>query len=156
MTEQILCAFMATFGFAVMLNVPKKYLIYASSVGTFAWFIYLILLNNGADKRMAVFWASFGVAILAHIYARIIKAPVTIFLIPGIFTLVPGEGMYNIVSQMIQGKSTLAGNYLSQTIQLAGMIALGVFMADSLVRIRKDIRNNSSFKNRHTDCNQDK
>lgn len=144
MVVQVIFAFCATLGFSIILNVSKKYLFPASSVGALGWFIYMLEMNAEMDKRIAVFWAAFAVAILAHSYARCIKAPVTVFLIPGIFALVPGEGMYNIVYQMMQD-SDLASFYFSHTIQTAGMIALGVFVADSLVRIPKGIKAQHNF-----------
>ncbi len=144
MIIQVFFAFLATLGFAIILNISKKYLLPTSSVGAFAWLVYMLGINHGYDKRIAVFWAAFGVAMLAHIYARVIKAPVTVFLIPGIFTLVPGDGMYNIVYQMMRD-SDLASFYFSHTIQTAGMIAFGIFVADSLVRIPKGIRSQRNF-----------
>ena len=59
----------------------------------------------------------------------------TIFLIPGFLTLVPGAGLYRGVHYFFYRKSKHGSAYLVQTLQIAGVIALGIFMVDSLVEI---------------------
>ena len=76
-----------------------------------------------------------AITLLAHFFARIKKAPVTIFLIPGFLTLVPGAGLYRSVHYFFIGNRSMGAAYLVQTLQIAGVIALGVFMVDSLVEI---------------------
>ena len=68
---------------------------------------------------------------MAHVFARVFKAPVTVFLIPGLLILVPGAGLYRFVYQMFFGTESMMVYYMLQTLQSAGMIALAVFVVDS-------------------------
>ena len=84
---------------------------------------------------MANFWGTFAIALLAHIFARSFKAPVTVFLIPGILILVPGGGLFRAAYQLFLGTWAMAKTYLLDTLSIAGMIALAIFMVDSFFHI---------------------
>ena len=79
MTElavQSAAAFLAIFGFSIILDVPKKFLLYAGAAGGVCWFVYLLALQAGRSLIMAAFLSSLVVSILSHIFARVLKAPV--------------------------------------------------------------------------------
>lgn len=137
MIIQGISAFFATAAFAVLFYMPRKYLIHAGMSGAFGWTIYLLILRIDNDKVFANFIATLCVALSAHILARFYKAPVTMFLIPGVITLVPGAGMYQIVQHIIDNNYDGATYYFFQTMQMAGAIALGIFIIDTLFRIAK-------------------
>ena len=106
MTElavQSAAAFLAIFGFSIILDVPKKFLLYAGAAGGVCWFVYLLALQAGRSLIMAAFLSSLVVSILSHIFARVLKAPVTVFLVAGILPTVPGASVYRCVYFMIQG-----------------------------------------------------
>ena len=74
MTElavQSAAAFLAIFGFSIILDVPKKFLLYAGAAGGVCWFVYLLALQAGRSLIMAAFLSSLVVSILSHIFARI-------------------------------------------------------------------------------------
>ena len=96
MIIQVLAAFLAVFFFAILLEIPKKYMVSSGIVGGICWLIYLIANNMGAGVVLSTFLGAFATAILSQIFARIFKTPVTVFLIAGILPLVPGAGMYRI------------------------------------------------------------
>ena len=140
MIIQVIAAFAAIFTFAMALEIPKKYLINCGFIGAAGWFVYLVVLQR---------FGMAAITLLAHFFARIKKAPVTIFLIPGFLTLVPGAGLYRSVHYFFIGNRSMGAAYLVQTLQIAGVIALGVFMVDSLVEIigkrkQKEEKNNQS------------
>ena len=56
MTElavQSAAAFLAIFGFSIILDVPKKFLLYAGAAGGVCWFVYLLALQAGRSLIMA-------------------------------------------------------------------------------------------------------
>ena len=57
-----------------------------------------------------------------------------LFLIPSILPTVPGVGMYRIVYYMIIGDMETAGYYLTYVLQIAGMIAIGIFIMETFFR----------------------
>ena len=131
MIIQVLAAFVAILAFSIVIGAPRKYLPYCGVVGAAGWLVYLLNVNSYGIVT-ANFIAAMVIAFVSHIFARIFKAPVTVFLIPGILILVPGAGMYRTVYQFFMGDRQAAGSYLLQTMQIAGMIALAIFVMDSL------------------------
>ena len=86
----------AVYGFAGILGVPKKFLLWAGIDGGIGWFVYLLV---GAMTHSELLGAFFGAAVIsvgANVCARVFKTPVTMILIPANMTLVPGAGMYFI------------------------------------------------------------
>ena len=88
MIIQVIAAFAAIFTFAMALEIPKKYLINCGFIGAAGWFVYLVVLQRFGMMTANLLGAA-AITLLAHFFARIKKAPVTIFLIPGFLTLVP-------------------------------------------------------------------
>lgn len=132
---QSAASFLAICGFALLLEVPKKYLIHAGLTGAVCWFFYLGVSLLGYSLVTAAFLSSLVVAVMSHLLARILKAPVTLFLVPGILPTVPGASIYRSVYYMIQGQTDLANYNLIQTIQIAGAMALAIFIVDSIFRL---------------------
>ncbi len=135
MLVQIIGAFIAVVSVAVTFGVPKKFLIYAGLVGAVGWAVYLVLYHAGLSEVISMFFAALVVALISHSFARIFKTPVTLFLISGILPLVPGVGMYRIVYHLIRNSNQTAVYYFSETMQVAGMIALAIFIMDTVFRL---------------------
>lgn len=135
MILQVLAAFVAITAFSAILYTSKRHVVFCGLAGAVGWFVYLALEPVGLGVVMRNFFAALAVAVLAHIFARVFKAPVTIFLATGILPMVPGAGMYQIAYQMFLGDHALASFYLIQTIQIAGVIALAIFLTDSGFRL---------------------
>ena len=123
-------SFIAITGFAVLLETPRKYVPLAGLVGAIGGGIYLYC----TQKEMDVVLASFLSAL----------APVTVFLIAGILPTVPGAGMYRIVYYIIENDREMCGYYLIQTLEIAGMIALAIFIMDTVFRFRRLLRERGS------------
>lgn len=135
MIIKVLGAFLAIAAFAVLVEIPKYYLKYAGIVGAVGWFVYLISQEIGAREVLATFLSAAAIAIVSHIFARIFKAPVIVFLIAGILPTVPGAGMYRIAYSIVSGNSEMTMHYLLATLELAGVIALGIFVVDAVFHI---------------------
>ena len=132
---QLIGAFFGTFGFCILLNIPRKLWIYSSLVGTAAWGVYLAA-GSFTDEAVTInFLAALTAAVLSQILARFFRVPVTLFLIPGILPMVPGAGMYEIAYNAVQGDQAQVNYYIMQTLQIAGAIAVGIFLADIVQRV---------------------
>lgn len=135
MIIQLISVFIGVVGFAIILEVQKKHLIYCGIAGMVGWAVFLLcqrFLPMGS-----VFFSSFCIALLSQIFARMLHCPVTVFLIPGIYPSVPGAGIYRTVYYIIMGENSLAGSYFLETLTTAGMIALGIYMVDILWKLQK-------------------
>lgn len=135
MIVRVIGAFLAIYAFAVVLETPKKYLWCAGTVGAVGWFVYLLSQHMGTDEVMATFLSASAISIVSHIYARVFRAPVTVFLVAGILPTVPGAGMYRIAASFIAGDSGMAAQHLITTLELAGVIAMGIFLVDAIFRL---------------------
>ena len=135
MILQLISVFIGVIGFGIILEVPKKYLVFSGIAGAIGWAVYLLcqlLLPVGS-----VFFSSFCIALFSQIFARKLKCPVTVFLIPGIYPFVPGAGIYRTVYYIIVGSNSMAGHYFIETLTTAGMIALGIYVVDIFWKMRK-------------------
>lgn len=141
---KVVGAFVAIFAFAIMLETPKKYITYAGIVGAIGWLIYLLAIEKNPNEILATFLSALAIAFVSQIFARIFKIPVTVFLVAGILPTVPGAGMYRIVYYFIQNDMDMAAHYLALTLELAGAIAIGIFIIDAMFRMfQKGIKQNS-------------
>ncbi len=128
-------AFLAILGFSLLIDMPRKYLIYAGITGGAGWLAYLVSTQTRTSLVAAAFFSSLVAALLSQIFARVLKAPVTIFLVAGILPTVPGASIYRSVYFLIQGQTMWSNFYLVQTLQIAGAMAVAIFIVDSLFRL---------------------
>lgn len=128
---EMVVAFVAVFFIAVTLEAPKRTLRYGAMAGGLGWGVYLVGLLF-MDIVAATFMASLFIAWIAHLFARYLKTPVTIYFIPAFITLVPGAGVYQSVYSFINKEYALAQQHLVLTLQISGAIALAIFIIDSL------------------------
>ncbi|MBR6642251.1 MAG: threonine/serine exporter family protein [Lachnospiraceae bacterium] len=128
---QVVSAFVGVVAVAVLFQVPKKYLALAGVTGAAGWFLELVMEEVTQKAVLSYFFAAFLVAVLSQIFARVSKAPVTLYLVTGILPLVPGVGMYRTVYYLLQSNQEQMSYYFSYTLQIAGMIALAIFVVDS-------------------------
>lgn len=146
MIVQVIGAFVAVITGATILSIPRKFLLTAGGVSALSWFIYLVCRDFKVGVAISTLAATLTIALVAHLLARLLKAPVTIFLIPGILPLVPGINTYRIGYYLIQDNGYKASFYFNLTLQVAGMIAIGIFIMDTFFRVLQTMINNSSLK----------
>ncbi len=128
-------AFLAILCFAIMLETPKKYIVYAGIVGAVGWLVFLIAGKMGANDVFATFLSALTIAFISHVFARVFKTPVTGFLIAGILPTVPGAGMYHIGYYLFQKDMDMLGHYITSVLQIAGVIAAALFLMDAFFRM---------------------
>jgi uncharacterized membrane protein YjjB (DUF3815 family) len=136
---EMVVAFVAVFFIAVTLEAPKRTLRYGAMAGGLGWGVYLVGLLF-MDIVAATFMASLFIAWIAHLFARYLKTPVTIYFIPAFITLVPGAGVYQSVYSFINKEYALAQQHLVLTLQISGAIALAIFIVDSLFGLLSRIK----------------
>lgn len=129
---QVAGAFFAVWYTAVLVNSPRKFLLCSASIGALGWFLYL-LLERHTGALLANYFAGLFIAGAGHLVARWLKTPVTLFLIPGFYPLVPGIGMFQTALAVIQGDMAAFSSNFQRTLLTAAMIALSIFTMDSLV-----------------------
>lgn len=139
-----ICSLIGSIGFGVLFNIRGKRLIFAGIGGGLSWFFYLLFLHTFSMQTLAYFVASIAASIYSEILARVLKCPVTTFIICSIIPIVPGSGMYYTMFESIQGnveKSLFTG---VNTLFAAGAIAIGIILVSSTTRVFIFIKNNKN------------
>ena len=138
----------AVYGFAGILGVPKKFLLWAGIDGGIGWFVYLLVGEMTHSELLGAFFGAAVISVGANVCARVFKTPVTMILIPANMTLVPGAGMYRIVYHILYPQGEMAAYYFQQTILMAGMIAIAMFIVNIIwnsvtvsIKKRREYRN---------------
>ena len=129
---EMFVAFAATMAFAVIFNVSRSELIFCGIAGLVAEGVYLFTLRISDETALAIFVASIAVTVLSRILANIRRMPVTVYLISGIISLVPGAGMYNTVYNIIASDYMKAMYTGIDTIKVAVAIAVGIVLVFAL------------------------
>ena len=134
LVQFIICS-VASAAFTIFFNPPYKHLISAGLTGGFAWAIYMVLTYYGMDAGFASFFSTVALPALSRMFAYHRKAPITIFLIPGIIPLVPGIAIYQTGYYMFMSESSKAISYAASTFSIAIAIALGMALTLSLPQV---------------------
>ena len=124
---------LAVISFGVVLRVPRRFLIWAGIDGAIGGCVYLLVERRMESVLMATFIGALVISFIAHIFARIFKTPVTIFLIPANMTIVPGAGMYRIVYYILKSNSYMSAYYFQQTFLAAGAIVGAIFIVNTVL-----------------------
>ena len=150
MTIRILWEFFAaalgTMAFALLFHVPRRYYPICGLIGGCGWVCYKILLC-WCSAPIATFFANVAVVFLSRFFAVRKSCPVTLFLVSGIFPLVPGAGIYWTAYYMVTNELDLAGQKGFQTLKIAVAIVLSILLVfelpQSLFSIRRKEKTSS-------------
>ena len=123
---EFVVAMFATISFAVLFNAPKKEVVFCGYTGALGWIVYYIMTQNGINLVLASLIATLCLTVLARSFAVVRKSPVTTYLLPGIFPLVPGAGIYYTAYYLFIGNNEMSGFKGLETLEIAGAIVFGI------------------------------
>ena len=121
----LLLASTGSLAFAILYNVPRKFYLCAAFTGMSGWFCYYVIVPF-TDTAVASFFGAVGVVLVSRIFAVWKKCPITVFLISGIFPLVPGAGVYYTMYYLVSNELTLAAIKGLESLKIAFGIVLGI------------------------------
>lgn len=127
---QFIAALVGTSFFAVLFGVPRKYYFAAGVVGVLGWMVYILMSRyTPMGDFGSTFLAATMVAFLSRYAAIKLKCPSTVFLICGIFPLIPGAGVfwsaYYIASTQLESAIMMG----LSSVKLTLAIVLGIIVA---------------------------
>jgi uncharacterized membrane protein YjjB (DUF3815 family) len=134
-------SFSATIGFSVLFKTPRDSLLKTGIIGALAWIINIFITNVFASPVLGMFCGALTVGIIGEVLAIYSKKPATVFIIPGIITLVPGAGMYYTILALIKKSFYEAMKIGTETIFIAAAIAIGLIISSTLSRSIKRVKN---------------
>lgn len=124
---QFIAAFLGTVAFSVLFSVPKEHYPLCGTIGGLGWLICWICTNPFHMSAVTgSFIATVFIVTASRIGSTVRKCPVTLFLIAGIFPLVPGIGIYRTVYYTLMQESAQSLYYGRQTIGIALAMVLGI------------------------------
>lgn len=132
---QFLMTMLGALSFAILFHAPKQEYIFCSLTGAFGWTAYLIFANQGFGITFSSLFSTFIMSILARLLSAVRKCPATVFLITGIFTLVPGAGIYYTAYYLIMGNVNDAILKGIETFKIAGAIVLGIVFGSAVPQL---------------------
>ena len=130
---QFVVAVVATISFGITFHVPKRHYLAGGLTGAVGWMVYIFGVELFAlSPAIATLVATLPLTGCARFFSVRHKAPVTIFLLPGIFPLVPGAGIYYTAYYFLRDDRTLFLNKGVETLKIALALALGIALVCSL------------------------
>lgn len=123
---EFIVAMFATISFAILFNAPRKEVTYCGLTGALGWAVYYGMTQQEVNSVLAALVATFCLTVLARAFAVIRKSPVTVYLLPGIFPLVPGAGIYYTAYYLFIGNTEMSGFKGLETLEIAGAIVFGI------------------------------
>ena len=89
----------------------------------------------GGNDNAAMLIGSIVAAIYAEIMARVRKCPAIGFLVLALLPLIPGSSLYYTMNYAVRGDMAMFASKGMSTIVLAGLMAAGVLLVSTSVRM---------------------
>lgn len=123
---EFIVAMFATISFAILFNAPRKEVVCCGLTGALGWVVYYGMTQAEVNNVLASLVATFCLTVLSRAFAVVRKSPVTVYLLPGIFPLVPGAGIYYTAYYLFIGNTEMSGFKGLETLEIAGAIVFGI------------------------------
>ena len=128
-------SFVACAGFVIVFNIHGKGKLLCALGGAVTWAAYCIAEALGCDSLLCYFIATCVAAIFSEAMARLRRYPAISYLVISLLPLIPGAGIYYAALYAIQGNMPLAGQKGLDTLATAGVMAAGILVVSTAVRM---------------------
>lgn len=126
---QFALSMIATMAFAILFCAPRNEWLLCGLSGAIGWIVYYVMFHHNLGLMLSTTVATFVLSIFSRTLAVIRKQPATVYLLSGIFPLVPGAGIYYTAYYLITGESTLCYSKGMETCEIAASIVFGILFA---------------------------
>lgn len=133
--QPVIYAALSSVGFGLIYGMRAKKLFYTALGAALTWLVYLLVMYYGAREFYACVCAAAFSGLYSELLARLIKVPVTTFIVPVNIPMVPGGALYHSFVGLLSGdisRFTERGTYC---LSVAGAMALGIFASAMLAKI---------------------
>ena len=131
---KIIAGTISTLGFAILFRLKPSHWPFAVIDGLFACICYFGFTELFGGHFLPNLLAAFVASLFADVFARICKAPSTVFILPGCIALVPGGTLYYAMSNLLSENREMALEYFLTTLTIGIAIGGGIIGA-SLIRV---------------------
>lgn len=140
MVDSCVHAFFAALAFGIIFNIRGKNLFFASLGGAISWFVYSGCHRLGVGEQYCLLVSSIAFSSYSELMARVLKTPVTIYIICALIPLVPGGGMYNTMIEVVLSNYQKAVETGVNTLASAGALAMGILIVSSVISISNRLK----------------
>lgn len=127
---QTFAAFIGTFAFAILFGVPRQQYATCGIIGAIGWAAFLIMTRAGiAGTMVSITFSTVLICLMSRIVAVWDKCPSTVYLLCGIFPLVPGAGIFWFTYYLVAEKFRLSMTTGFNAGMAAIAIVLGIILA---------------------------
>lgn len=117
----------STLGFCILFRLRVRHLPIATLDGAIACAVYFFCSQCFDSPFLINMLAAFAAAVFAELFAKVFKAPATVFLLPGCIALVPGGTLYYAMS------SLLSKNYIEAFSKLLLTLDVGIAIGGGII-----------------------
>ena len=127
---QTLAAFIGTFAFSILFGVPRQQYATCGIIGAIGWAAFLIMTRAGiAGTMVSITFSTVLICLMSRMVAVWDKCPSTVYLLCGIFPLVPGAGIFWFTYYLVAEKFRLSMTTGFNAGMAAIAIVLGIILA---------------------------
>lgn len=131
--SQAVAALVGTAAFACLFGVDRIQYAGTGLIGALGWVVYLLLVRiGGLTAPAATLFSALVVCLSARLVAVPSRSPAQIFLLCGIFPLVPGAGIFWFTYYLSAGQVDLSLSIGFTAAKVAVAIVLGIILAMEL------------------------
>jgi len=141
----IVAAAVGSAGFAFIFNAKKSQILCATISGLLVSGMYLLLQSHYDSILLDNMLCAMLVTAYAEIFARIMKAPSSVFLLPAIIPLVPGGFLYYTMYGLVTGANDFAWENANSTMLTGLGIAMGILVISVIVSGVDMIKNSNTL-----------
>ena len=128
-------SFVACAGFVIVFNIHGKGSLLCALGGAITWGSYCLALKLGCGTYLCCFIATCSAAVFSEAMARVRQYPAISYLVISLLPLIPGAGIYYCALYAIRGDMDLAVQYGISTLSTAGVMAAGILIVSTAVRM---------------------
>lgn len=132
---QCIASMVGCAGFILIFNIHGMGVLLCTLGGGLTWVAYCVTVFLGGSELLGYFIGGVVAAIYAEVMARVRKYPAISYLVVSIFPLIPGAGIYYATGYLVRNDMTMFAEKSTQTIAIAGVIAVGILMVSTIVRL---------------------
>lgn len=154
--KEFIISAIAAVGFGYIFDLPKKALYISGLAAGIGWVIYKMTLEFTGSVYIGSLISAFIMAATAEFLARVYHYPASVFILPGIINLCPGEAIYNTMKYFIENETDMAITSAYKALGIAAAIAFGVLLSSSFSSSLNTFKSRNQRRTDFTDLRRKK
>jgi uncharacterized membrane protein YjjB (DUF3815 family) len=124
--REFILAAVATLGFGLLFNVPRRALAASSMVGGLGLTVRMLAEALGAGQAGATYIGAVAIALAGYLLARRYRMPRMIFTVTGVIPMVPGVPAFSAMLEFASGNVDAGLVNTVQATLITGALAMGL------------------------------